>query len=89
MYNLSMPKALPTIDVFGIFDFWMKHAPIPRLIVKMEEYAWHSPLGFPLFRPTTGPGTGVASNGFRGGIPRGSSRPDFTGVTVGPPKPTP
>ena len=85
-----MNTGLPVIDVFGILHPRRKHRTFAEVIEIIEGKVPHvpgeSPWGFPVFRPTTGPGTGAASAGGRG-IPRGSSHPDFTGVVVGPPKP--
>jgi len=77
-----MPQGMPTTDVFGIFKFWMQHAPIPRLILEVERRNWPYPWAF----PALGPGYGVANSGSRSGIPRGSSKPDITGVIIRPPK---
>jgi len=83
--------SLPAIDIFGVLAYWRRHRPLVEVmnILKGKQplTPGESPWGFPVFRPTTGPGNGPASGGFRFGIPRGSSHPDFTGVVVGPPKP--
>lgn len=86
MYNLSVDsfpspffdpftEPFPVQDIFGILPPKDQEIPLPGMA------PWH----LPLFRPTTGPGSGPASPGR--GIPRGSSRPDFVGVVVGPPEP--
>jgi hypothetical protein len=84
--------SLPAVDIFGVMAYWRRHRPLVEVvnIIKGKEplTPGESPWGFPIFRPTTGVSTGPASaGGFPFGIPRGSSRPDFTGITVGPPTP--
>lgn len=82
--------SLPVHDLFGVLAYWRKHRPLVEVlnIIHGKEplTPGESPWGFPIFRPTTGVNTGPASAGSRRGIPRGSSRPDFVGVIVGPPK---